>query len=158
MAQARGLRTRQHERYKIELPVEFVVCDKHHSQVRFSAVSSAVDNRALRGTSIDISRGGMAFSCCQLIPRMCEGSLCVFDPAPVGTRSDGTPILQLVFKQRVKVRRVQMTSQEPTYLVGVSFGDPDIVDPDIGNRISMLLPPHRPEAGGSSPGSGGSDA
>ena len=81
----------------------------------------------------------------------------MFDPAPVGTRGDGTPILQLVFEQPAKVRRIRMLSREPTYFVGVSFGDPDTVDPDIGNRISMLLQ-HRPEAGGSSPGSGGSDA
>ncbi len=157
MAQARGLRIRQHERFEIELPMQFIVCDEHRSQVRFSSVSSTVDDGVLQGTSIDISPGGMAFFCRQFLPRMCEGSLHVFDPAPVGTRGDGTPILQLVFEQRVKIRRVQMTSDEPTYVVGVSFGDPDTVDPDIGNRISMLLQ-HRPEAGGSSPGSGGSDA
>ena len=40
---------------------------------------------------------------------------------PVGMRADGTPILEVAFEQRVKVRRVQMTSHEPTYFIGVSF-------------------------------------
>ena len=79
----------------------------------------------------------------------------VFDPTPVGTRSDGTPILEVAFEQRVKVRRVQMTSHEPTYFIGVSFADPDQVDPDIGNRM-MLLKSH--EEGGRGAGRGGPDA
>ncbi len=88
--------------------------------------------------SVDISPGGMGFSCGQYLPRMCEGSLRVFDPMPVGNRADGTPILEVAFEQRVKVRRIQMTSHEPTYFVGVSFADPDAVDPDIGNRMMLL--------------------
>ncbi len=157
MAQARGLRIRQHERWEIELPVEFVVGDEHRSQVRFSSVSSAVDDGTLRGTSIDISPGGLALASRQFVPRRCEGVIRLFDPTPVGTRGDGTPILQIVFEQPAQVRQIRMLSREPTYFVGVSFADPDTVDPDIGNRIWMLLQ-HRPEAGGSSPGSGGSDA
>ncbi len=158
MAQARGLRIRQHERREIELPVEFVVCDEHRSQVRFSSVSSAGDDGALRGTSIDISPGGLALASRQFVPRRCEGVIRLFDPTPVGTRGDGTPILQIVFEQPAKVRQIRMLSREPTYFVGVSFADPDTIDPDIGNRISMVLLKRRPEAGGSSPGSGGSDA
>ena len=69
---------------------------------------------------------------------MCEGSLRVFDPMPVGTRPDGQPIFEVAFEQRVKVRRVQMTSHEPTYFIGVSFADPEAVDPDIGNRMMLL--------------------
>lgn len=158
MAQARGLRIRQHERCEIELPVEFVVCDEHRSQVRFGSVSSVVDNGALRGTSIDISPGGLALVSRQFVPRRCEGVIRLFDPTPVGTRDDGTPILQIVFEQLAKVRQIRMLSREPTYFVGVSFADPDSVDPDIGNRLSMLLQQHQPQVGGASPGSGESDA
>jgi hypothetical protein len=86
---------------------------------------------------------------------MCEGSLRVFDPAPVGTRNDGTPILEVAFEQRVKVRRVQMTSHEPTYFIGVSFADPDLVDPDIGSRMMLLK---SQEGNGRGPGRGGGHA
>ncbi len=133
-----GLRVRQHHRREIELPVEFVVAVEYRDQLRFSSQSSAIDDHSLRGTSVDISPGGMGFTCRQFLPRQCEGSLRVFDPMPVGMRADGTPILEVAFEQRVKVRRVQMTSHEPTYFIGVSFVEPDNVDPDIGNRMMLL--------------------
>lgn len=143
MAQARGLRIRQHERCEIELPVEFVVCDEHRSQVRFSSVASAVDDGALRGTSIDISPGGLALASRQFVPRSCEGVIRVFDTTPVGTRGDGTPILQLIFEQSAKVRRVRMLSHEPLYKVGLSFLD---LDPQMERKIIaalQALTPHR---------------
>ncbi len=135
MAQARGLRIRQHERWEIELPVEFVVCDEHRLQVRFSSVSSAVDDGALRGTSIDISPGGLALASRQFVPRSCEGVVRVFDTTPIGTRGDGTPILQLIFEQPAKVRRVRMLSHEPLYKVGLSFLD---LDPQVEQKIAAL--------------------
>ncbi len=142
MAQARGLRIRQHERWEIELPVEFVVCDGHRLQVRFSSASSAMDDGALRGTSIDISPGGLALASRQFVPRSCEGVVRVFDTTPVGTRGDGTPILQLIFEQPAKVRRVRMLSHEPLYKVGLSFLD---LDPQTEQKIAALqaLTPHR---------------
>ncbi len=138
MSPKSGLRVRQHHRREIELPVEFVIAEEHRSQVRFSSSSSAPDPTCVRGTSVDISPGGMGFTCRQFLPRMCEGALRVYDPMPVGTKPDGSPILEVAFEQRVKVRRVQMTSHEPTYFIGVSFADPDAVDPDIGNRMMLL--------------------
>ncbi len=158
MSPTSGLRVRQHQRREIELPVEFVVCEEHRTQVRFSASSSAVNHHAVRGTSIDVSPGGMGIVCQQFIPRMCEGSLRVFDPTPAGTKSDGTPMLEVAFELRVKVRRVQMAAQEPTYLLGLAFTDPKLVDRDIGDRISILAKRMDDGAGGSSPPSGGSDA
>ena len=138
MSSQSGLRVRQHYRREIELPVEFVVAEEHRHQVRFSASSSAIDDHSVRGMSVDISPGGMGFTCQQFLPRMCEGSLRVFDPLPVGTQADGSPILEVAFEQQVKVRRVQMTSHEPTYFIGVSFADPDAIDPEIGSRMIML--------------------
>ena len=99
----------------------------------------------------------MGFTCPEFVPRMCEGFLRVFDPMPVGTRPDGTPILEVALEQRVKVRRVQMTSEEPVYFVGVSFADPDGVDPDIGNRM-ILLKEQAAELNPPSQGAGGADA
>ena len=124
------------------MPVEFVVCDEHRLQVRFSSVSSAVDDGALRGTSIDISPGGLALASRQFVPRSCEGVVRVFDTTPIGTRGDGTPILQLIFEQPAKVRRVRMISHEPLYKVGLSFLD---LDPQMEQKIAALqaLTPHR---------------
>lgn len=140
MSSQSGLRVRQHHRREIELPVEFVVAQEYREQVRFSSNSTAINDHSLRGTSVDISPGGMGFSCSLFLPRLCEGSLRVFDPMPVGTRADGTPILEVAFEQRVKVRRVQMTSPEPTYFIGLSFAEPENVDPDISNRMFLLAP------------------
>ena len=157
MSPQSGLRVRQHHRRELELPIEFVVAEEHRVQVRFGANSSAIDDHSLRGTSVDISPGGMGFMSTQFVPRMCEGNLRVFDPMPVGTKPDGTPILEVAFEQRVKVRRVQMTSHEPMYFIGVSFADPDSVDPDIGNRM-MLLKRQATEMSSSSDGPGEPDA
>ncbi len=138
MSHESGLRVRQHKRREIELPIEFVVAEKHRGQVRFSASSPAAEQYTLRGTSLDISPGGMGFASALFLPRMCEGSLRVLDPTPIGTRPDGSQVHDVAFSQRVKVRRVRMIGQEPTYFVGVSFADPENVDPDIANRMLLL--------------------
>jgi hypothetical protein len=138
MSSQSGLRVRQHHRREIELPVEFVIAESHRDQVRYGANSSALNEHTLHGTSVDISPGGMGFTCSEFVPRMCEGYLRVFDPMPVGAKPDGTPILEVALEQPVKVRRVQMTSEDPLYFIGVSFVDPDAVDPDIGNRMILL--------------------
>ncbi len=97
MSSQSGLRVRQHHRREIELPVEFVIAEEYRDQLRFSSKSSAIDDHSLRGTSVDISPGGMGFTCRQFLPRQVEGSLRVFDPMPVGMRADGTPILEVSF-------------------------------------------------------------
>ena len=157
MSQTIGLKVRQHQRHEIELPVEFVVCEEHRNQVRFSASSGAVDHHTVRGRSIDVSPGGIGIVCRQFIPRMCEGSLRLLNPTPVGTSSDGTPILDVAFEHRVKVRRVWMDGREPTYLVGLAFTDPETVDPNIGDRISLLAKRMNAETPASSPRSGEPD-
>ena len=158
MSPSSGLRVRQHRRRDVELPVEFVVAEEHRAQVRFSASSSAADHHAVRGTSVDVSPGGMGIITRQFIPRMCEGSVRVYDPSPLATKSDGTPIREVVFEHRVKVRRVQMIGPEPTYLIGLSFSDPETVDPDIGHRISMLVRHAKEDAPPPSEGPGDADA
>lgn len=131
-----GLTVRYYERREIDLPVEFIVTDEHQDQVRFSSASAAKGPNTVRATTIDISSGGLGLRTRQFIPRMCEGSLRIFDPRPVGTRSDGTAIFDVAFEHHVKVRRVSMTSHEPAYFVGVSFVDPE---PDLEARITKLL-------------------
>ena len=135
MSQTRGLRIRQHERCEIELPVQFIVCDKHSSQVRFSSVSSAVDDGGLQGISIDISSGGLALASRQFLPRCCEGIVRVFEPAPAGTRGDATSDLRPIFEQRAKVSRTRMLSHEPLYKIGLSFRE---FGPDFEQQIAVL--------------------
>ena len=138
MSSESGLRVRQHHRREIELPVEFVVAEEYRDQIRFSAQSSAIDDHTVRGTSVDISPGGMGFTCRQFLPRPCAGSLRAFDPRPVGLPSGGAPPLEGALLAGATGRRVQMTSHEPTYFIGVSFAEPENVDPDIGDRIMLL--------------------
>ncbi len=135
MSQITGLTVRQHEREDVELNVEFAVTKEHREQVRFSSMSTAVKSHVTRGVAVDLSSGGMGLICRQFVPRMCVGSVRVFDPNPVGTAGDGSPIHEVIFEHRVKVRRVIMETHDPTYAIGVAFVDPE---PDIEQRIERL--------------------
>ncbi len=136
MAQTTGLTVRQHERAEFSFEVEFVVAPQFCSQVRFSATSAAQDGKTIRGLAQDISGGGMGMSFGLFLPRMCEGVVRVFDPKPVGTASDGTPIHDVAFEHMVKVRRVYLIDDGPTYSVGVSFVD---AEPNLGERVEALM-------------------
>ncbi len=138
MSRKSGLRVRQHQRRGIGLPVEFVVCEEHRSQEKFSGSSTAADDHTIRGVSLDISPGGIGFSSALFLPRSCEGTLRVFDPIPARSGVDGPPVHEIAFAQRVKVRRVRMIGPEPTYFIGVSFADPEGIDPEIANRMLLL--------------------
>ena len=130
-----GLTIRHFERREVELPVEFIISEAHQEQVRFSTEASAIGPHSVAATTIDISFGGLGLRTQQFIPRMCEGRLRVFDPKPVGRRSDGSPMLEVAFEHDVKVRRVSMIGHEPSYFVGVSFVEPG---PDLEQRILKL--------------------
>jgi c-di-GMP-binding flagellar brake protein YcgR len=136
MAKISGLTVRQHERESIELAVEFVIGEQAREQVRFSAMSAAAEPYTTRGQAIDVSSGGMGLICRQFVPRMCEGTVRVFDPIPAGTGSDGTPIHEVMFEHAGQVRRVSMASHEPTYALGIAFIDPE---PNIEERVARLL-------------------
>lgn len=136
MRQTSGLTIRQHEREGIQVPIEFVVCDQHTSQVRFSPSSAAAHSTTIRGRAVDISPGGMGLEMRQFLPRMCEGTIRIYSPDPVAVAGDGMPILDLVFEHLVKVRRVYLIARDPLYAMGVAFIDPP---PDIDKQISTLL-------------------
>jgi hypothetical protein len=131
-----GLTVRQYERAGIELSVELVICDDHSRQVRFSPSAASAGQHAVRAIAKDISAGGMGLEGRHYLPRMTEGIVRVFDPSPTGIASDGTPILEIAFEHRVKVRRVWLTSREPTYATGIAFVNPA---PDIDLVIARLL-------------------
>lgn len=136
MTHLSGLTVRQHEREAVELSVEFVVCDKHREQVRYSAMSGAAESHVTRGVATDISPGGMGLVCQQFVPRMCEGTVRVFDPKPSGEAADGSPLYEVMFEHPVKVRRVTLAGHEPSYALGAAFIDPE---PDIEQRVDRLL-------------------
>lgn len=133
MSQTSGLTVRQHEREGIEVPFELTVSSSHAAQVRFSASSSAVSEHVIRGQAIDISSGGMGLRCRQLLPRMSEGIVRVFAPTS-GASGEGTG--ELMFEQKVKVRRVTLTGREPMYSLGVAFIDPE---PTLDEQINALF-------------------
>lgn len=135
MSTSRGLRVRQHERWDIKLPAEFVVSDDHSAQVRFSSSASIIDENVIQSETIDISPGGLAFVSRQFIPRRCEGIVRVFSPKPVGTKGDGKPILQLLFERQAIVRRVRTIDHQPSYKIGLSF---DELDLDIEKKIAEI--------------------
>lgn len=131
-----GLTTRQYERESADLSVEFVIASNHRAQVCFSATSSATDDHTIRGRVVDVSSGGMGLALSGFVPRMCEGAVRVFSPTPCDHSSDGTPIHDVIFEHKVKVRRVAMRDQTPSYNIGVAFIDPE---PTIEDRVERLL-------------------
>ena len=92
MASNIGLSVRQHERGKIRLPIEFIVCDEHREQVRFSSSSSAGRPHEIQGMVTDISRGGLGFDSQLYLPRMCEGKVKIFDGATTVSQIDPVPV------------------------------------------------------------------
>jgi len=135
MAQISGLTVRQHARKEFDLAVEFVIAEHHQEQVRFSPISTAKDQHAVRGRAQDISTGGLGWVCEHFLPRMCRGTIRVFDPRPVGTAPDGAPIYDVAFEHQCIVRRVTMISHDPMYSIGMAFVDPE---PNIEERVERL--------------------
>lgn len=135
MPQNSGLTVRQHARKDFDLAVEFAIADRNQEQVRFSPMSTAKDQHVTRGRAMDISTGGMGWTCEHYLPRMCQGTVRVFDPNPVGNAPDGSPIYEVAFEHRAVVRRVTMISHDPKYSIGLAFVEPG---PDVNQRVERL--------------------
>ncbi len=135
MAESSGLTVRQHARKEFDLAIEFVIGTHHQEQVQFSPKSTAKDKHGTRGRAIDISTGGMGWICAQFLPRMCEGTVRVFDPRPVGHKPDGSPILEVAFEHKCIIRRVTMVNHEPSYSIGVAFIEPGA---EVSKRVEEL--------------------
>jgi hypothetical protein len=119
-----GLTVRQYERAGIQVPVEFVVCNEHGVQVRFSPQSGTPDHHVVAAVAVDISSGGLGMECRSFIPRMTEGLVRI---------SNGGDVL---LEQRAKVRRVYSVGREPKYMIGLSFMSPP---EDIESRIRDIV-------------------
>lgn len=131
VSQTSGLTVRQHEREGIQVPVELNLAGPWAAQVRFSPSSNARTAHTIRGEAVDVSSGGMGLRCRHFVPRMCEAALRVFAPGEdPGGQGD------VIFEQKIKVRRVTLIGREPTYALGVAFVDPT---PDLDRRIDELF-------------------
>ncbi len=124
MASNIGLSVRQHQREKIRLPIEFIVCDEHREQVRFSSSSSAGRPHVIQGTVSDISRGGLGFDSHLFLPRMCEGKVKIFEVENSVSQIEPAPPRQPILETRVKIKRVLLQGQDPSYPIGIAFLDP----------------------------------
>jgi c-di-GMP-binding flagellar brake protein YcgR len=137
MATQRGLTVREHERQRVEMPVEFVICDEHRTQVRFTTSSSAMEQFAVDGVTMDLSAGGLGFTSKQLVPRNCEGTVRVFAPTiscPVDGRLEQAAPPHL--EHRARVRRVWMNGRDGTYAIGLAFVDPT---PQLERKVDELV-------------------
>lgn len=144
MTEMSGLTVRQHERKSLNLSAEFVVADDVRAQVRFSSSAESVNEASVRGSMLDISSGGMGLLLNCFIPKLCTGTVRVYSHTPSASGSLGEPIYEPIFEHVVQVRRVYMASHEPTYMVGVSFLDPE---PDLSDRVDEVLIAARALAG-----------
>jgi hypothetical protein len=145
-----GLTVRQYEREHVRLPVELTLCSEHSAQVRFSQSSTAAGQHKIKGQALDLSPGGMGIQSRQFIPRMCEGTIRLFEPVAAQDAVNDPPPTKLLFEHRVKVRRVYLQDREPTYAIGLAFISPQ---PGIEKTIASLL-----ERFGSAPDGGGTNA
>lgn len=136
MSRLSGLTIRQHQRLGIEVPVEFIVCDAHAPQVRFSPSSAPAAAHIIRAKAVDVSSGGMGLECRHFLPRMCEGIVRVFHPSAFTSSGDGGSVPQVLLEHPVKVRRVYLIGREPRYAIGLAFVNPQ---PDIKQRIASLV-------------------
>jgi hypothetical protein len=129
---ASGLTIRQFDRRRIDVPVEFVICDAHRAQVRLSGTSAATDRHVIPMRSLDLSRGGMGLASRVLVPRMCAGRLRIFK------QDDGADLTHrpALVEVDVAVRRVTMTGPEPSYFVGVSFVSTSV---DLEATLAAIL-------------------
>ena len=134
MSHITGLTIRQYSREAVELPIEFIVSDEHTTQVRLSSTGSATHEQAITGFAVDISSGGMGLVTDHYLPRMCKGIVRVFSPGS-NARSEDAALRKVVFEHLVKVRRTSMSSHDPTYLVGVSFLQPEA---DLAQQIERI--------------------
>ena len=133
MSQISGLTVRHHAREEFGLTIEFTVAPRDRDQVRFSKMSSARSIHAARGIATDISSGGLGWHSRQYVPRMCEGTVRILRPGVDLEDSAGPE--DIVFEHEVRVRRVFMDGDGPTYAVGVAFIDPPA---DVAQRVDLL--------------------
>jgi hypothetical protein len=152
---ASQLTVRHFDRDAIELTAQLVIAEAHREQIRFSAASGASDSHIVSVTAEDISAGGAGAMCSQFIPRMAEGLLRVFGPSSAKDAHGGAALPDAIFEQRVKVRRVRLASDEPSYALGLAFFDPD---QNVEARVKDLLKSISASAPASNASQGSTDA
>ena len=72
----------------------------------------------------DISRGGLGFDSYLFLPRMCEGKVRIFDEATTVSQIEPEHPCLPILEARVKIKRVLLQGQDPSYQIGIAFLDP----------------------------------
>ena len=125
MSENIDLSLRQFERFEVVLDAELEICQEHRSQLTFTGRAMSPGPNKLRATISDIGAGGLSMQTQVYLPRMCEATVRLYEPAPTEEGSEGLADRAVVFEQRVRVRRCEMTTQVPHFLVGLSFEHQD---------------------------------
>ncbi len=149
MSEFDQLKARQHTRTAIELDIEFVIRPEDREQVQFSGQSSATQGHVIRGITSDISPGGVGMICRQFLPRMCEGTIRIFDPDQRQGGENPNQVRDMIsLETEVRVSRVTMLSHSPTYNHGLAFTSPcseiDKKVNDLVERVERLNQPLSP--------------
>ena len=119
MAESTELTYRQHERFEVIVEADVTVCEPYRTQVTFARTTGSP--HVLPATATDIGAGGLRLQVNVFLPRLTEVDVRLFDPIPNRIDPDGTKHHDVVFEQRAKVRRIEMSSD--TYVLGMSFED-----------------------------------
>ncbi|MCK4871374.1 MAG: PilZ domain-containing protein [Phycisphaerales bacterium] len=145
MTTYQGLTVRHHDRHELSLAAEFTVQQEHRSQIRFSAAdTSVVDPYTLRVTVRDVSRGGLGIGSTVVVPCRTIGSIRIFTGSPSNR--------ELLFEGNVRIRRVVMFDDSPTYSLGAQFLDKDGQDDtDLDRLLDAAAAVTQGETQGGSP-------
>ncbi len=114
--------TRQFERAELIVDAELMLEDKNEGQVRFSGASpSTPTSNCLKVMLSDIASGGIGAQSDTFMPRNCKATIIIRDPLTNGMDQAGVPLHEVLFKEEVCIRRCDLMSRKPTYLLGLSF-------------------------------------
>jgi c-di-GMP-binding flagellar brake protein YcgR len=105
----------------------------------------------IQGRVVDLSHGGLGIVCDHLLPRMCEGTIRIFD-TPSEPDAECGPRL---FEHQVKVHRVGFIREPLSYALGLGFVD---AQPDIMQQRALVLEKSTPQEAPSLDPQGGDDA
>lgn len=136
MASGNGLSTRQFERGSVNLPARFVIDPDHHSQIRFGATALSATQDTVQGRIVDFSSGGVGLMLPHYLPRLCRGTLRVYEPGCESSDGDAVGEGRPIFEHRVQVRRVRLAGHDPSYSIGVAFVEPDSA---LEGRVEAVL-------------------
>jgi len=129
--------SRIHERLEVCLEARLRIASDSSEQLRFSgAAPSAVDDATIHVTVIDVGKGGIGMQAPVYLPRMALAYIEILEPRNTVAAAEDPAESAVLFVHLVRVRRCQMTSHLPTYLVGTAFESPD---GDLTDQVDRFM-------------------